>query len=140
MSNPKAKAFLKYAITAGIDLLLAAAYFFWNIPISQVSMVEKVDMALVLCDSFFVPGVFTLMIGLLMWVASEGALDAVGYLGSCMVKALTPGRHGTMERYGDYLERKREKRKKGGMGFLCIVGLVFVLVSAVFSAWFYSLA
>ena len=139
MSKPGVKTLLKYGITAAIDLLLAAVYFFSRIPMSQISLVGAVERSKVLCDAFFVPGAFTLLIGLLMWVASEGALDGVSYLGSCLVKVLLPGRHGSFERYGDYLDRKREKRKKGGMGFLCIVGLAFLLVACVFWARFYAL-
>lgn len=138
MSKPIAKTLLKYGITVGIDLALAALYFFYNIPLSQITVVGAVDLCLILCDAFFIPGVFTLMIGLLMWVASEGGLDAVGYLGSCLMKTLLPGRHGTFERYGDYVARKREKRTRGGMGFLCIVGLVFLLIACVFMVLFYT--
>ena len=136
MSKPKA--FLKYAITVGIDLLLAAAYFFGKIPFSQISLTGKADLSMVLCDAFFVPGMLTLLVGLLMWVSSEGGLDAMGYLGSCLVKILLPGRHGTLEPYGDYVMRKRESRKKGGMGFLCLIGLAFLVIAFAFWGLFYA--
>lgn len=138
MSNFQAKPLLKYGITAAVCLVLAAVYFFSNIPLDQISDTPMVDIVLVLCDAFFVPGALTLMTGLLFWVASEGALDGVGYLGSYLVKTLIPGKRGSIERYGDYLERKRGSRKKG-YGFLCIVGLAFVLIAGVLLVWFNSL-
>lgn len=129
---------LKYGITAAIGLLMAAMYFFSNISLDTVGSVPALYLVLVLCDAFFVPGTFLLMLGLLFWVASEGALDGVGYLGSCLVKTLIPGKRAEFERYGDYVERKRGSRKKG-FGFLCIVGLVFLAIAGVFLAIFYML-
>lgn len=137
MKKLLAKPWMKYVVTVAINLAVAACYFFNTIPAEQIALVERADLAMILCDAFFLPGVFTLMIGLLLWVASEGALDGVGYLGSCLIKTLIPGKHGTFERYGDYLERKRENRKKGGEGFLVIIGCVFVLIALLFLALFY---
>ena len=138
MKKTSANRLLKYGITSGVCLLLAAVYFFSNIPFSEIGKVSTVDLMLILCDAFFLPGTFALMLGLLMWVASEGALDGVGYLGSCLVKTLIPGKHGEFERYGEYVERKRGSRKKG-YGFLCIVGLNFLLIACAFWAAFYLL-
>lgn len=140
MRKPEWKTLLKYGIAAAANLLFAAVYFFGHVPMSRISETVPAELARHLCDAFFVPGMLTLLTGLLMWVASEGALDGISYLGSCLVKTLIPGKHGGFERYGDYLERKRETRKKGGMGFLCIVGLVFVLISCIFLARFNSLS
>ena len=136
MKTP-AKAWVKYAITAGCCLLVAAVYFFAKIPMSSLAEASAMEVSRVLCDAFFLPGVLTLMSGLLMWVASEGALDGIGYLGSFLVKTLIPGKRTETERYGDYVQRKRENRKKG-YGFLCVVGLAYVVLAALVLVWFYS--
>ena len=130
---------LKYGITTLVDLAIGGAYFFSRIPASQFSLVSDADKARVLCDAFFLPGILTLFIGLLMWLASDGAMDGGGYLFAYVKHAVIPGRRGSFESYGVYLARKRENRKKGGTGFLCIVGLVFILVSCLFLAQFNGL-
>ncbi len=135
MTNNKGSRLLKYGITSVIGLLFAGMYFFTHAEVDSLGSLPAVEIVKVLCDAFFLPGTFILMLGLLMWVASEGALDGVGYLGSCLVKTLIPGKHGEFERYGEYLERKRGSRKKG-FGFLCIVGLVFLAIAGIFQIAF----
>lgn len=130
MTNNTGNRLLKYGISSGIGLLVAVMYFFTHVSMESLGSMPTVDLVLVLCDAFFVPGTFMLMLGLLFWVASEGALDGVGYLGSCLVKTLLPGKRAEFERYGDYVERKRGSRKKG-YGFLCIVGLVFLAIAGI---------
>ena len=138
MTNNTRSRLLKYGVTSAIGLLVAVMYFFSHVSLDTMGSLPAVDIVLVLCDAFFVPGTFILMLGLLFWVASEGALDGVGYLGSCLVKTLIPGKRTEFERYGDYVERKRGSRKKG-FGFLCIVGLVFLAIAGVFLMIFYML-
>ena len=121
MSETNARPYMKYLITAAICLLIAVGYFFSNIPVSELSMTPMVEIAKVLSNACAIPGMFTLMLGLLFWVASQGALDGVGYLVSFIPKTLIPGRRKTIEKYADYVERKRKDRKTG-FGFLCIVG------------------
>ena len=138
MNNNNGNRLLKYGITSAIGLLAAVMCFFSDVNLESLGSMPAVDLVMVLCDAFFVPGTFLLMLGLLFWVASEGALDGVGYLGSCLVKTLIPGKRGEFERYGDYVMRKRGSRKTG-FGFLCVVGLVFLAIAAVFWMVFYIL-
>lgn len=136
MSESKANPILKYLITSGICLLIAVVYFFSNIPVYAILETPMLEIARVLSDACMIPGMLTLMLGLLFWVASEGALDGVTYLGSYLVKTLTPGKRSSIERYGDYVMRKRSGRKTG-FGFLCIVGVIFVVLSLAFLGLFY---
>ena len=137
MSETNARPYVKYLITAGICLLVAVGYFFSNIPVSELSATPMVEIAEVLSNSCAVPGLFTLMLGLLFWVSSQGALDGISYLGSFMMKVMIPGKRTSIEKYGDYVARKRSDRKSGGFGFLCVVGGVFVLLSLAFLGMFY---
>lgn len=89
-----------------------------------------------LCDAFTIPAVMLLCLGGLVWASNEGALDGIGYVLSFTIKSLTPGKRGTIEKYADYVERKREKRG-GGYGFLLISGAVVMAIALVFLGVFY---
>ena len=136
MSDSKARPWLKYAVTAGVNLLIAVGYFFSKIPLSAIGTTPMLEIARNLSDAFLIPGMLTLMFGLLFWVASEGALDGVKYVVSFVPKMLIPGKHKRIEKYGDYVERQNTKRKRG-FGFLCIVGAAFVALAVLFWGLFY---
>ena len=136
MSESKARPWLKYLITSGVCLLIAVGYFFSKIPAAELAATPMLEIARNLSDAFLIPGMLTLMFGLLFWVASEGALDGVKYVVSFVPKMLIPGKHKRIEKYGDYVERQRASRK-GGYGFLCIVGAAFVALSVAFWGLFY---
>ena len=55
-----------------------------------VSLMEKYRM---LCDAFTIPGLLFLMLGLLMSISKQGALDGVTYVVSHGLKMLIPGHH-----------------------------------------------
>ena len=136
MSENKAGAWIKYAVTAGVCLLVATVYFLSKVPLAAIGTTPKVEIMRNLSDACMIPGMFTLMLGLLFWVSAQGALDGVGYLVSFIPKTLIPGRRKTIEKYADYVERKKEDRKTG-FGFLCIVGAGFVVLSLIFLGLFY---
>ena len=95
------------------------------------------DQYRILCDAFTVPGSLLLMIGCLVWASGHGALDGLGYVLSFATTSLIPGKRKDVERFYDYVQRKREKRTKG-YGFLLISGLVTLAIAMVFFALFYS--
>ena len=90
-----------------------------------------------LADAFTIPGVIMIMVGLLIAVANGGIFNGVSYVVGFAVKMLVPGAGKDHERYGDYVERKQAKGKVRGYGFLFLVGIVFVLIAAVFTVMFY---
>ncbi len=136
MSQNKIKvALIKYGGCAAFVALLACIYIF-NRDFAQLELVDKY---LVLCDAFTVPGVLLLMIGCLVWASTQGALDGLGYAVNQAIAALIPGKRlGADERYGDYLERKRNNRAKG-YGFLFYSGLITMAVALIFMGLYYSL-
>lgn len=91
---------------------------------------------MLLSDAFFVPGVILLGFGLLMWVAGEGMFDMMSY----GVKLLwdVAYKH-EWESFRDYRMRKAEKERTP-VGHLILVGLVFVLLGALFTGLFYVYA
>ena len=137
MSNSLKKNLLKYGISVGIGLILAFIYISARVDIGNLAAVEKVDLYLVFCDGFFVPGILMLMSGFLMSVSNQGAMDGVAYVLVNAARMLIPGGGLKTERYKEYVERKRENRIKG-YGFLYVVAFVFLAVSGTFMALFYT--
>lgn len=99
---------------------------------------KLVDKYRMLSDAFTVPGILLLMFGCLIWISNLGALDGLAYAVSFAIRSLIPGARYKDEKYGDYVERKRENRVKG-YGFLFISGGVTMAVAIVFMILFYSL-
>ncbi len=98
-----------------------------------------VDQFLILCDAFTIPGILLLMVGFLVWVSNEGALDGVTYAVRFAVFSLIPGRRLERdEKYSEYVERRRGKKVRG-YGFLFVSGAVTLAISLVFMALFYAL-
>ena len=90
------------------------------------------DQYRMLCDAFTVPGLLMILMGALLWVSNEGALNGVSYCLRMALFALIPGkRQQGYEKYGDYVERKSQK-KIHGYGFLFLCGSVVMAVALVF--------
>ena len=134
MSNAAKTRILKYGICAVFTVVLAWLYIALR-DFEGAVLVEKYRM---LCDAFTVPGVLLLCVGGLVWASNLGALDGLSYVVSVAVKALIPGKRKEIEKYGDYVLRKREKPPVG-CGFLLISGAVVMAIAMVFLALFYSL-
>ena len=137
MSNSLKKNLLKYGISVGIGLILAFIYISARVDIGNLAAVEKVDLYLVFCDGFFVPGILMLMSGFLMSVSNQGAMDGVAYVLVNAARMLIPGGGLKTERYKEYVERKRANRIRG-YGFLYVVAFVFLSVSGTFMTLFYT--
>ena len=129
---------MKYGISAVLVLVLAYTFVAFRVEtLSDLALLSDVELYRMLCDAFTIPGMLFLMAGLLMTVSNAGALDGVGYVVSNAVKMLIPGKAAKMERYKEYLDRKRENRPKG-YGFLYVVGGATMAVAMVFLLLFYQ--
>ncbi len=99
---------------------------------------ELVDKYRMLCDAISLPGMLLVLFGGLMWVAGKGTLDALGFIGCKIVFSLIPGKRlEREERYGDYVQRQREK-PRGDYSFLFVAGGFCIAVSLIFLVLFYS--
>ena len=138
MSEARRKLLIRYGITIGVSALMVWSVI--SIRTSELGSFSQLSTMLryqVLCDAFTVPGMLLILSGLLMFVANEGAMDGLGYLGHYLKNMFLPGSRNKTKKYFDYVEAKREKRVKG-FGFLFVVGGVLMLIALVFLGLFYS--
>ena len=138
MSNPLAKKLTKYGIAAAVALGLVYLFIALRVDFKNPDATPLMEWYRIICDGFTIPGLLFLMLGLLMTLSNQGALDGVGYVAVNALKMLIPGAAAHMERYKEYLERRRANRVKG-YGFLYVVGIACLAVSAVFMVLFYTL-
>ena len=138
MSSSLKKNLIKYGISVGISLLLAYVYIASRVDLRNLSQVAPVDLYLIICDAFTVPGLLLLMSGLLMSISNMGALDGLSYVTGNGFKMLIPGPGKKPESFREFLERRREKRIRG-YGFLYITGLGCTAISLIFMVLFYRL-
>lgn len=88
----------------------------------------------ILCDSFFIAGVFPVLFWLLLWVAAKGAFDMIAYSMGKMLSfmfRIHPEKSNLPPTYADYVEQKRAKAKPFHYELL-IVGGVFLLLGVIF--------
>lgn len=94
----------------------------------------------ILADAFTIPGLFMILIGALIWVADLGTFDSLSYSLTYAVRRLFFLGGTKPEKFYDYKERKKEKRKqRRSYRFLFVVGGVFMAVAVLFILLFYRI-
>lgn len=134
MSEKTRNRLLKYGIT-GSACALIAVFYCWVRDFSQMELVEKYR---TLCDAFTVPGLLCLCVGVLIWASNDGLFYGLSYCLNVAWRALIPGARHNVERYYDYVTRKKEKQFSG-YGFLFLCGGVCMAIALVFMALFYRI-
>ena len=124
------KKYLRYYVTAGIGLIVAALIIFGKGAFSQKEIKETYK---IIADGFFVPGILFVCFGLLIFSSNEGTFDMLAF-GVKWLKNTFKKNMPRMESFYDFKEARHEKSKS--FGYICIVGLFFVAISALF-AYFY---
>ena len=126
---------LKYGISTFIAVFLIWLYLSER-DLAGATVLEKYRM---LCDAFFIPGILFLMVGGLVWASTKGAMDGISFLVQNLFRSLIPGaRAHTTQKYYDYLQERKEKRKKASSyRFLFVVGGICMALSLVFLFLFY---
>lgn len=124
---------IHYGCCGVATALLAVAYISfrnpWNISLQ--------DRCRLLCDALTIPGLLMILSGALLWASNEGAFHGVSYCLRLAVFALIPGkRKDGYEKYGDYVERKGQK-KVHGYAFLFWSGLMTMTIALVFFVLYY---
>ena len=124
-------------IKCGIATVIGGLLSYFYVSVREFGAQLLMEQYRILCDAFTIPGMLYILFALLMTISNEGALDGVGFCVKQALRMLTPKGLGG-EKYDEYVERRRKNRVKG-YGFLYIVGAIFMAVSGVFMALFYSL-
>ncbi|MBR1955045.1 MAG: DUF3899 domain-containing protein [Clostridia bacterium] len=121
------KKWLQYLIIAGVNLLLVLGVMLIQEGFEQ----SGEELLKVLCNAFFVPGMCTLGIGVLIWSTNGGTFDMIAFgfvkLFDLFKKDLTKVKYKT---FYDY--RKAQQEKKRSFSAYLVVGAVFMAVSILF--------
>lgn len=128
---------VKYGLSIAITLLMAYLYLVQRVDLSIPSTTAKLDLYKALCDAFTIPGFLFILMGALMSLSCQGALDGISFVMMYAFKMLIPGKGHERPRYWDFVEEKNAKRPKG-FGFLYVVGGITVAISLVFYGLYYS--
>ena len=133
MSKQQKTKLLKVLITAAAGMASVVFYALSRDFFQQ----ELVEQYRILCDGFFLPGIFMVFFGLMFVMNNLGALDSITYLLKYAVRTFVPSAFGEMPKYLEYVEQRRENRVSG-YGFLFWTGLFFLAIATVFLLLFYS--
>ena len=124
----------KKLLQYGISTAVGAAISIWVMYMEGLFEIEGLTTDLIymiLCDAFFVAGIFLALFGALVWISSTGFFDTFGFAFCTAAHLILPFiKHDTQTFY-DYKTEKAEKRGDP-KGFLAIVGIGYLLVSTVF--------
>ena len=117
---------LRYLTTVAVGLSMVYGYIAPR-DLANQALIEQYH---ILCDAFTLPGLFMIMIGLLLLMGNLGALDAISFAFHYLFHTFLPLTGESMT-YLEFVEDRREHRVHG-FGFLLIVGAVFTAIAVVF--------
>ena len=102
------KKLLQYGITAVVGALIA----WWVMDVEGLFVITGAPehTKAILCDAFFVPGILLVMIGALVWIATTGFFDSLGYAAKTAVHIFLPFIKTERKSFYDYKMEKAEKR------------------------------
>lgn len=115
-------------ITIVICVLLAVGVFAIR---DGFSKEDAKELYICLSDAFFVPGILTASLGLLMLVAGEGLFNIFGYAVNMVMLPFLKKNRETMTYY-EYCVSKQAKQGDS-MNYLIVIGAVFVLLGGLFA-------
>ena len=135
MSKKTVTVLLKYGISTLIGALIAWAALRARSFSGHEELVERYRM---LCDAFTFPGAIFMLLAALIALSQEGAFIGLGFVVRYAARFFVPGLAGEHETYAEYVERKTEKPRIKGYGFIFHVGAAFFAIALVFLLLFYS--
>ena len=116
----------RYLITVAVGLSFVYSYIAPR-DLANQTLIEQYH---ILCDAFTLPGLFMMLIGLMLLMGNLGALDAISFAFHYLFHTFLPLTGESMT-YLEFVEDRREHRIHG-YGFLFIVGAVFTAIAVVF--------
>lgn len=120
---------VKYYVQAGMGLLLAFLVMISRGLFDKGTVADKV---MAVGDGFTVAAILYLGVGALMWVSTTGFFDLFSYAAKKAAHALLPGMvQDDVGRFYEYKVDKESKRKGFLEHFTLILGVIFLIISAV---------
>lgn len=127
---------VKYLLTGIIGLALAVVIADYRGLFAAETTAQAM---LALSDGCLFPGILFTAFGLLSMISSTGFFDITKY---GMGQLLSLFRKDTVKQdkdYYEYVQRKKEERKRrGSIAWLLVCGIIFLLLSALFTVLFYQ--
>lgn len=121
------KRYINYLITFIFGLVFALAVILLKDGFTQEQIKDTYK---ILSDAFFVPGILFVCFGLLIFSSNEGTFDMLKYGFKWLVNTFKKDMP-KMESFYDYRMAKHEKTKS--FGYICLVGLLFIAIAAIFA-------
>lgn len=90
-----------------------------------------------LADAFTIPAVIMLMVGVLVWLASQGTFDMLSYGFIRAKESFIPSAKYKHETFYDYKVRRGEKRIRG-YSFMFISGGIYIIPALIFNILYYT--
>lgn len=123
------KKLIKYLIVIGVGL---AIFAFVVLTRNIFSQTEIRKIYIILSDGFFIPGVLITCFGLLVFTSNQGSFDMIVYGLQMFINKFRRNINARKHKsFYEYREAKREDKKS--FGYICLVGLCFIALSAVFT-------
>ena len=90
-------------------------------------------------NTFTIPGVILICVGLLSLISREGTFDTLAYAGRAFIRMFQSGRR--HQRFGDFVMERREKRKEKKLNLfpLFFTGLGFLAIAIYYLVKFYEI-
>ncbi len=126
MSKSAKSNLIRYLVAIFVGLALVYGYIAPRDLMDQTRM----EQYHILCDAFTLPGIFMVMIGLMLLMGNLGALDAISFAFHYLFHTFLPLTGESMT-YLEFVEDRREHRIHG-FGFLFVVGIVFTAIAVLF--------
>ena len=127
----------KYLIQLIVGIGIAIAIMYYRTP----QMAEGISGNIVaISDGFAVVGLLYFGFGGLMLVSTTGFFDIFGYAFKKGAHAFIPNYGADLGNYYDYKMERKEARGKGTEKSTLILGVVFLLISGLFTIIWYQVA
>lgn len=130
---------IKYLVQTVIALILSLIIM--NLRGAFDSELAAADRFKGVCDGFSVTAMLYISFGILMWISATGFFDIFGYAFRKGAHAIIPGMglDSSNKSYYDYKQDKMDKRNTKPMYSTLIIGVLFLIISAILVARWYSL-
>ena len=126
----------KYVIQLVVGLLLATGIFFLRMPQMEAGTAGTI---MAVSDGFAVTGLLYIGFGVLFYASGSGFFDFINYAFQRGVSLIVPRFDKGIDNYYEYKVKKQEERKLFSMKSTVILGLVFLVISAVFTGIWYKI-